>query len=435
LIGFFHDIIDMNRFLRLPRVRLDEFRFRRLQSHIHYCYDNVPYYQNSFRQNHLHPASFKQLSDLQHYPTITKDNVRTSYAAFISKKYRMDKCHKSHTSGSSGQPSWTFFDTSSWIRKKYLSKFRSRISCGLIRGDKIAIFECASSQTTLKYNRNIYALRPIFRIKAFSIFDLIEKTVSDLLRFNPHNFYGTPGYIFQLAQFMDKNRIHLSGLKRIFTSSEFLESKVRHFVERIFGVEIFDIYGSTEFKEIAWECPQHRGYHINEDEVICEILKDGRPAEVGEIGDIVITDLINRAMPLIRYQLKDKGYYLKETCPCGTSFLLMRPVSGRASDYISLPNGDQVSPYLFTTSIEHVNGLLKYQIIQTGKRSIVVKVILGNHLAGESDRSAPAVTRIREILTDVTSGLMDIEIEKCRTIEMEENGKCKVVKNLYTTLH
>ena len=214
-----------------------------------------------------------------------------------------------------------------------------------------------------------------------------------------------------------------------------MESKVRQFVERIFGVEIFDIYGSTEFKEIAWECPYHKGYHINEDEVICEILKDGRPAEVGEIGDIVINDLHNKAMPLIRYQLKDKGYYLKETCRCGTSFLLMRPVSGRASDYISLPNGDQVSPYLFTTSIEHVNGLLKYQIIQTGKRSIVVKVILGNHLAGESDWSAPAVTRIREILTDVTSGLMDIEIEKCRTIEMEENGKCKVVKNLYTTLH
>lgn len=430
LIGSFCDIINMKRSLGSPRFRLDQFRLKRLRAQLRYCYLNVPHYQRSFSQNNLNPDDFKQVSDLLHYPTITKEDIISDYAGFTSQKYRGKKYFKSHTSGSTGQPSWTFFDTRSWIRKKYLSKFRSRIACGLSFGDKIAVLECASNQAIKKYNQRIRVLKPMFRIQAFSIFDSLEKSVSDLAAFNPQNIYGTPGYLLQLARLMEKKCVHLRGLKRLFTSSEYLESNVRHFVERVFGVDIFDIYGSTEFKEIAWECKRHKGYHINEDEIICEILIDGRPAQIGEVGDIVITDLHNKAMPLIRYQLKDKGYYLDDKCGCGLNYLQMRPTGGRDSDYITLPDGEQVSPYLFTTSIEHVDGLLKYQIVQTDKHSLVVNLVLDDRHGGRDSQDEHVLSQIIDILVNVTSGTMKIEAKRCQEIKIEENGKCKVVKNL-----
>jgi len=411
---------------------LDNLRFRLLRSQIQYCFNNVPFYQRIFRERKLHPNDFNQLSDLQNYPIIAKEDIVKDYTQLLSKKYRMDKCFKSHTSGSTGQPFWTFFDTRSWIRKKYISKLRARFACGMVFGEKIAIFECESIAKVEKKNKKIQFQKPFFNIKIFSIFDDMEKTVSDLKKFNPQNFYGHPSYIFQLAQFMDKKCFPLEGLRRIFTSSELLESNVRHFIERTFRVEIFDIYGSTEVKEIAWECPKHRGYHINEDEVICEIMKDDNPAKNGEIGDIVVTDLHNKAMPLIRYRLHDKGYFVKDKCDCGINFKVMKPAGGRVSDYLTLPNGKRISPYLITTSIEHVDGLLKYQIVQTGKNTIVAYLVLDEHHHRSDCQNEQAMARILDILSHATSDAFHIEIKKCRTIEIEENGKCKVVKNQYS---
>ena len=125
---------------------------------------------------------------------------------------------------------------------------------------------------------------------------------------------------------------------------------------------MYDVYGSTEFKEVAWECDRHEGYHINEDEVIVEILRMENPSLQELSAILCITDLRNKVMPLIRYQMYDKGMLINEKCNCGRTFALMKPYAGRSSEYIILPNDEILSPYLFTTSIEKIKGLLQYQV-------------------------------------------------------------------------
>jgi phenylacetate-CoA ligase len=168
----------------------------------------------------------------------------------------------------------------------------------------------------------------------------------------------------------------------------------------------------------------HEGYHINEDEVIVEVLHNGKPAGPGVIGSIVITDLRNRAMPLIRYQMHDKGMLLGKKCSCGRTFALMKPYAGRSSEYIILPNDEILSPYLFTTGIENIKGLLQYQVVQTSKKKIVVRVITAGNEFGK------IASDIEKILKAVTAQLMEIEVQKDTDIDVEENGKFKVVKNL-----
>jgi phenylacetate-CoA ligase len=161
--------------------------------------------------------------------------------------------------------------------------------------------------------------------------------------------------------------------------------------------------------------------------VIVEIIKDGKSAMPGEIGDIVMTDIRNKAMPLIRYKIDDKGMLLDTLCSCGRPTSLMKPCAGRSSEYITLPDGRTLSPYLFTTMIEHVKGLLQYQIVQTGTKNLMVNAVV----ADEKQETAPH--EINKIIRDVTSHSMNVAVNICDKIDIEKNGKYKVVKNLCNT--
>jgi len=257
-----------------------------------------------------------------------------------------------------------------------------------------------------------------------SIFEERDILFRKLTDFNPHNVYGPPSCLFKLAQKAVQDGATISCLERVFTSSEYLANSVRSYIGRSLRAKVYDVYGSNETKELAWQCPMEDGYHINEDEVIIEIVDDqGTTLPPESPGNIVVTDLRNQAMPLIRYQNFDKGLLISEPCSCGLGFGLMKPLSGRASECIRLPDGRDLSPFLFTTAIEKTKGLLQYQIIQDRIDGIRVKTIFEEGHFNQGSAS------IRSILSIVTENKMTIELEECAKIDLEKNGKLMVVKN------
>ena len=122
--------------------------------------------------------------------------------------------------------------------------------------------------------------------------------------------------------------------------------------------------------------------------------------------------------------MNDKGMLIEKKCSCGRTFSMMKPFAGRASEYIILPNEEILSPYFFTTNIEKINGLIQYQVVQTTKEKIVVSIVTNSE---DFNRIA---TAIKSILTNITNHLMEIEVQQNTKIDIEENGKFKVVKNL-----
>lgn len=422
MLNNLHKHLPLKRNIYIPRSELDNLRFNLLKEQLLYAYQNIPYYKSAFKEAGVDPSNLKTIEELSDYPLINKDLIKKNSSKFLNKKSFIKDRLKSHTSGSTGQPMWTYYDMMCWIRKKYLVKARARMECGLKPFEKITVFDTASQNSKDKTNFFFRTFKSHYKI--LSVFESNEKIVQELRIFSPAALYGAPSYFFQLAQFISLNRIQLPSIKKVFTSSEYLQDTVREYIKRIFNAEVYDIYGSTEFKEVAWECEKHEGYHINEDEVIVEIVKDGEPASPGIIGNIVITDLRNTAMPLIRYQIFDKGILLNEKCSCGRTFSMMKPFAGRLSEYIILPDGEFLSPYIFTTSIEKIEGLQQYQIVQLKEKKILVKVITD---AGNFEKIALS---IKNILCRITNYKMEIEVEQQIKIDVEENGKFKVVKNL-----
>lgn len=409
--------------LRLTRDQIDDLRLRLLRDQLQSAADNVPFYSRYFKERDVHPGKFSDISDLKKLPVITKAIIQQDPDQFINTRYPVDKYHRSFSSGSTGEPFRSLFDRNSWYRKKYYSKLRARHQCGMCLGDRVAIFEAASGEKLARKNRLQKWLRLPYHVQLFSIFEDVESTLENVAKFNPQNFYGPPGYLFHLAQLSQQKKTIPNKLERIFTASEYLSKNVRDFLQQTFQVPVFDHYGNTELKEVAWQCQQQDGYHINEDEVICEILKGQKVVADGEVGDIVLTDLRNRAMPFIRYRIGDRGMMLKEPCSCGLKFKLMRPVAGRDSDYIVLRDGQSVSPYMLTTAIEDVPGLLKYQFIQINKMMLLVKIVT------DKGKQNTAVKLIEDNLQHVLDNGLEMKIQICDQIPIEGNGKFKVVYN------
>jgi phenylacetate-CoA ligase len=227
--------------------------------------------------------------------------------------------------------------------------------------------------------------------------------------------YSFPSYFSLLAD-RKTNRINPS---RIFTSSEMLDLKTRKKIEGSFKAELFDIYGCTEVKEIAWECQEHNGYHINSDWLLIEFIKDGKAMVEGE-GSIVVTSLYNQGMPLIRYELGDTGKLLEGRCPCGRGLPLMAPALGRSVDYFILPDNSIISPYIMTCAVENIEGMKQYQIVQEEKRVVIVNIIPNSQFNKESKQN------IKSTLEQVLTGVA-VYVNLVEEIAREENGKYRIV--------
>src|SRR5262249_25603036 len=129
----------------------------------------------------------------------------------------------------------------------------------------------------------------------------------------------------------------------IITSAMILHDWQRRVIEEIFACKVTNRYGCEEVSLIACECERHEGLHVNADGVYVELIRDGRPVGPGEPGSVVVTDLTNRAMPIIRYQVGDVAVWSERVCSCGRTAPLLARVEGRDADYVQTSRGELIS--------------------------------------------------------------------------------------------
>jgi phenylacetate-CoA ligase len=330
-------------------------------------------------------------------------------ASDLAQAQDVSKLHSSFTSGSTGEGARTYFDRDAWVLGRSLLKLRARLACGLRPWDRVAQFQWIPHQDT-SFRRHV------LRQKSFGVDRSPQEILSELLRFSPTALYGFPGYLRKLAEVADgKLRPRL-----IFTSGEMLTKEARAALESAYGAPVFDIYGCTEVKEIAWECPERNGYHVNADWLVVETLTEssqGAPA-----GSLVITSLYNYAMPIIRYCVGDLGSLREELCSCGRSLPLMAPETGRAVDYVVLPDGREVSPYTVMEPVEALPGVAQFEVLQEEIGRVLVRVV-PSPIWGDETRNS-----IQKSLGEILPGAR-IEIALVNKIEPQRTGKYRIVQS------
>ena len=134
--------------------------------------------------------------------------------------------------------------------------------------------------------------------------------------------------------------------KSILLSADYIPQSVIERIKETWKCNVFLHYGHTEFGYgCAVDCNKHNGFHLRSADLIVEIIniKTGKPANIGESGEIVITTLSNEAMPLIRYRTGNISSIIDSPCKCGCNLLRLGHFEGRIESTISIGNNEYIS--------------------------------------------------------------------------------------------
>jgi phenylacetate-CoA ligase len=354
---------------------------------------------------------------LQALGPVTKDDMRAAGRDALVGGKELGTWWSSRSSGSTGEPFRVFYDARAWAMVKYLVKLRARAACGVRWSHRVALLDAISPE-----EEGRLPMEWTGRVRRISVLQPAERVAARLVAFRPHVIYGLPSALLEAGYWLSAAHEE-PAVSAVFTSGELLDGDTRQKLRELYGSSVFDVYGSSETKEVAWEC-QAGGMHINQDVTWVEILDpEGHRLPEGAEGEIVVTLLVNRAMPMVRYRTGDLGSLLTGGCSCGFALPRLGVVTGRQADVLILSGGRRVSPYAITCALEAVPGVLRYQVSQVGSDRLRVRARTDSP-TGSADLAAD----IRLALERAIPGPLTIETEFVEHFETGPRAKFRVVQ-------
>jgi phenylacetate-CoA ligase len=244
-----------------------------------------------------------------------------------------------------------------------------------------------------------------------------------LIRFQPSVIQAYANTLGLFAQFVKAENIKGISPRGIVCSAECLTEENRTLIEETFGCPVYNRYGSREFSVIASECSEHQGMHINAENLLVEVLSNGKPC-IEEDGEIVITDLKNFAMPMIRYRIKDVGRIKEKICSCSRGLPLMELSGGRTTDFLTATNDSKVSGIVIATYvITNLPGIRQIQFVQNERGSVTVNLAKGR------DWSSQTLVELTARVQRYLGQSMQLQVVFADEIPLEKSGKYRFSKS------
>jgi len=408
----------------LSPAQIRQLQEQKLQRLVHHAYDHVAYYRDLFDQIGVKPTDIESLDDLPKIPLLAKDDVRANlYFSLLSDTYDKRRVLKVSTSGSTGEPFVCYADQRQ-LEQRWAATQRSMEWTGYRFGDRqVRLWhQTVGMKFTQVWRERIDAFfnRRIF-IPAFQMSEAnIVRTLQKIDAYRPALLDGYAESFNLLALYTKIVPILEARPKGIISSAQVLPPQSRQAIEEAFHCSVFDKYGSREFSGIAYECPAHRGHHVVAENYIVEILKDGRPALPGETGEIVVTDLNNYCMPMIRYRIGDLAVAVDpaQTCSCGRGLPLVGSIEGRVQAIIVNSEGVYLPGTFFAHFFkDHDQVVRQYQIVQEEDGRITLKIVKAENY--DEDEFARMILDLRVHLGQTTT----LHTEFVDHIPMVRTGK------------
>lgn len=387
---------------------LQALSFRRLLEALRYAEKNVPFYRRRFAEFGVRVSQIHAPEDLAKFPVITKDDVRKHPEEFFAENFDRPK-YRSATGGSTGSSMTFYYDHLAYERRMAAALRANRWAGAEIGDPEVHIWGNPPGEATSLWHWKRDIERFFWRHKYISSFHLHENTFAETLRailnYAPRILVGYTMPIYLLARIAIEQKIAPPRLRGIITSAERLFDVQRATIEKGFDAPVFDRYGCREVMLIGAECERHSGLHLNAENVFVELYRDGRPAPPGTPGEVLLSDLHNRAMPLLRYRNDDLATAKSESCLCGRGLPLLASVEGRMLDMIVGTNGRIVAGEAFVHLLKDYP-VDRFQAQQRADRSIHLRLVPGRtfhpKLVPEIDR------RLRTVLGEDANLLVDV---------------------------
>lgn len=363
LVSFYKELVKTDSASLEELKSIQENKFKEL---IDFAFNYSPYYKKKLNDLNIVREDINSVDDLVKLPIMEKDELRENAEAIIS-TYKFNKVIVSETSGTSGQP-LKFIKNEEWDSMNRAAMYRGYSWYGIKPWNKNGYFWgyniSSKDQFKIKLLDKLQNRFRIFSYKEDEIVSFTKKLKSaDYIE-------GYSSMIYEVAKRINELDIKNKPkkIKLIKGTSEKIYDNYHGETLKAFGSKIRSEYGAAEAGLIAFECPE--GYmHINSENVIVEDVN----------GEIVVTNLMSKSFPIIRYKLGDKIQLAPKDfeCKCGRKHPVILDVLGRVGKNIvgqinSYPS--LTFYYVFKNLALNHNVLLNYQAIQNEKGKVLLKI-------------------------------------------------------------
>lgn len=403
----------------LPESALREIQLRRLDQILVHAYRNSPYYRALFDRHGIDGATLDRRA-LPKIPVLTKQDIRAHVDSMIASPYTRATLPFHKTGGSTGTSLVTYFNEA-WREVRTADALRANQWAQYFHGMRVAAIwgNPPIAQTFKQKLRSALYDRFVY-LDTMSLTDASMGGFVELWRRKqPEIVFGHSHSIYILAKYLNDHGIADLRPRGVIATSMMLLQGERVEIERAFACKVNDRYGCEEVGLIASQCDRHLGYHLNIEHLYVEFLKpDGTEAAPGEEGAIVVTDLLNKGMPLIRYRVEDVGVPSATACPCGRGMPTMERVTGRVADYLRRKDGSLVAGVsLVERTLTAIAGIEQMQIVQTALDEIELNVAIAEEFR------AGAAEALRAEFANVFGADVRIRINYVTRIPQEASGK------------
>lgn len=371
-----------------PEVIRDR-QWEALRSLIDHAYHTSSFWNTRFAECHLTPQLIESFDDFRRLPLLTKQELRERNTELISQQFPISRLLAKKTSGSTGTSVTVYVDEAAQQFKRACT-LRSDEWTGWRHGERVAAVWGNPDYLRRGIRgrvRNALLDRATYLDTLKMDGTSMRRFVETLRRRPPSLLFGHAHSLYLLAKFCQAEGGAAFRPKGILSTAMVLHDFERRLIEEVFEVPVTNRYGCEEVSLIACECEQHNGLHVNADGIYLEILNaEGTPCQPGEAGRVVVTDLVNRAMPLLRYEVGDMAVASSRECPCGRGLPLIERVEGRVADYVVTSNGEMISGISLTENFAMlIPGLAQLQIVQEAVDQFLFRIVPDNTWSNSSE--------------------------------------------------
>jgi len=408
---------------------LAELQERKLRALVAHAKLRIPHYQRALRGIDVKPAF--GLEDLRNLPFVSKRDLQMAQVEFTEPGTQSTLKRKT-TGGTTGQPVFVW-KTADAIAQENAANWRGFEWAGIDIGHRQGRFwglPLARRSRLRAHTADFIVNRR--RCSAFSFNESdMGRYTKRLNRFAPHYFYGYVSMLTAYAEYLSCSKERLKfNLQAVVPTAEVLTPYHRKLFTQFFGAPVFNEYGCGELGTIAHEC-EKGSMHINSENLIVEILRANEPCAPGEIGEVVVTELNNTGMPLLRYRLGDFASFADVPCSCGRGLPVIENIAGRALDIIYNREGKMFHGMFFLYVFQEVKrrnlGITAFQVVQNDLEHLVMKVVVNARYGSETERL------VRKLIQEAFGEYVQVAFDKVEAIPRERSGKMRLVVGMPST--
>lgn len=425
-------LVDVYRLCRRPhlsRRAVGRYRQQKLRHLIEHAYRTVPYYRALFGLAGITPADIRDVADLGKIPITTKRDLKEADPSFyLSTSFRASKLRTLKTTGSTGIPLVLRVSNAESLMSHFI-RMRAARECGLRSRDHVARIRTGNPKEAPAVWRFVQKLG-FWRQSIVNALDSPQKMAKDLLDLNPDVVTGYSGALARVGQIIVADHGRTLPVRFVVGGADMLTPLVLKHIEAAFQAPVYDHYACQEFGLIASQCRASGLYHICDDNVILEVLKDGRPAREGERGEVVATSLHMRAMPFIRYNLDDLVTVGPASCSCGRNYPTLKSIEAKKQDYFQLPGGRDFYPWtICLLLLEEAPWIMQVQLVQERVDRVVMRA------EARPKPSTAEIAALREKILPLLGPDVEFEVEIVPQLEPGPGGKFWVRRSLVHSLY